>query len=466
MVVVDHDKPQGVILWTNERARQHAVVPGMRYAAGLSLARDLCGGVLTDLEISEATAQLTQEFWQFSPHIEPSPQEVGIFWLDASGLRPIYPSLEDWAAQVRDGLRLLHFQAVIAVGFSRFGSYAAARTLRKNRVFTDPCEEHAFIQEVPVECLIQDPAVCANLLKLGIRTLGRFLELPPAGIRKRFGAQAGELHQLARGDLWSPLTPALLREPVDRAETLDFPETNTDRLLFKIAAMLRPLLAELAARHEALKTLRFRLVLDDAGQHEEEIAPASPTLESRPILVLVRLRLETVTLSAGVAEIHLHAEGTGLSERQLDLLQEAPQRNHEAALRAFAALRAELGNDAVLSVHLHDGHLPEARYKLEALTELPMPAPRQTGKRPLARRIYTPPRPLPPRTRHEPDGWLVAGVAEGPVEEVIGPQIVSGGWWMRELHRSYYYVRTRSGRWLWIFYDRNRRRWYLHGEVQ
>ncbi|MDP7640334.1 MAG: DNA polymerase Y family protein, partial [Candidatus Hydrogenedentes bacterium] len=74
--------------------------------------------------------------------------------------------------------------------------------------------------------------------------------------------------------------------------------------------------------------------------------------------------------------------------------------------------------------------------------------------------------PLPPRARHEPDGWLIAGIADGPVEESIGPHIVSGGWWRKEIERAYYYVRTRKGRWLWIYYDQKRRRWFLQGEVQ
>jgi len=32
--------------------------------------------------------------------------------------------------------------------------------------------------------------------------------------------------------------------------------------------------------------------------------------------------------------------------------------------------------------------------------------------------------------------------------------------------RKYYYVRTRSNRWLWIYHDGLRRRWFLQGEVQ
>ena len=36
--VVEADKPQARILWLNEAARTQGVLPGMRYAAGLSLA--------------------------------------------------------------------------------------------------------------------------------------------------------------------------------------------------------------------------------------------------------------------------------------------------------------------------------------------------------------------------------------------------------------------------------------------
>ena len=35
-----------------------------------------------------------------------------------------------------------------------------------------------------------------------------------------------------------------------------------------------------------------------------------------------------------------------------------------------------------------------------------------------------------------------------------------------DISRAYYYVRTRSGRWLWIYHDDKRRRWFLQGEVQ
>ena len=52
------------------------------------------------------------------------------------------------------------------------------------------------------------------------------------------------------------------------------------------------------------------------------------------------------------------------------------------------------------------------------------------------RRIYEKPAVLPPRPRQEPDGWLLRGIAEGRVERLLGPYVVAGAWWQREVRRD------------------------------
>ncbi|NUM56140.1 MAG: DNA polymerase Y family protein [Candidatus Hydrogenedentes bacterium] len=466
VVVVDRDKPAGLIQWANEHAYARRIFPGMRYAAALSLSRDVRGGAVQDAEIADAVKLVTRRLWCFSPRIEPSPRERGVFWLDASGLRHIFPSFDAWAARICEDLREIDLHAIVAVGFSRFGSFAAARSSTRNKIFHSPGEERAYLHRVPIERIIADAPLRDTLFKLGVETLGAFIDLPAAGIRRRFGVEAYELHRFARGDGWDTLDPEPLLEPVERREPLDYPEDNCERLLFRFAGMLHAMLGELSARHESLKTLHFCLKLGDGAEPEGEVSPAVPTLDANPILVLLRLRLGALTLTASVMEIKARAIGVASSHQQLALFRENALRNVDAAHRAFAKVRAELGNDAVVCARLCEGQLPEAQYTWERLHTLPIPKPVQVASRQLVRLIYAPPVELPPSDRREPDGWLIAGIAEGPVEEVIGPQIVSGGWWTKEVSRAYFYVRTRSGRWLWIYHDHQRRRWYLQGEVQ
>ena len=51
--VVADDKPQGLILWVNEKARRQGVLPGLRYAAAFSLATELRAGEVPPAEIEK-----------------------------------------------------------------------------------------------------------------------------------------------------------------------------------------------------------------------------------------------------------------------------------------------------------------------------------------------------------------------------------------------------------------------------
>ena len=62
VVVVDKDKPQGVILWVNKHAARLSILPGMRYAKGLSLAPDLRAGVVSEVDIAKQIDDLNERF--------------------------------------------------------------------------------------------------------------------------------------------------------------------------------------------------------------------------------------------------------------------------------------------------------------------------------------------------------------------------------------------------------------------
>jgi len=467
VAVVDRDTPTGTIFYVNKRGRERRILPGLRYGAGLSLCRDLRGGVVSSLDVGEAIALITQRLWQFSPHVEPAPNEPGIFWLNASGLRHVFASLNIWADAIRYALRDAGFHAVVAVGFTRFGSYAAACSKRENVVFGNADEEYESLRATPIVCLNVDPAARDMLFKLGIERLGKFIDLPRAEIRKRFDPALETLHEMACGAQWRPLLPRAFTETVERTTTLDYPENNAERLLFILAQMLTSILAALSQRHEALKTLHLRFALGNRGEVVSEISPATPTLDSRSILMLLRLRLEQMTLTAGVEELVIRATSERASHHQLELFKETGGHNLRLANDAIAKLRALLNENAIVCGRLHDGHLPEAQYRWEPVRQLHAPQPTPGKTHGIVKRIFSPAMTLPPQSRHEPDGWLIAGLADGPVDENRGPFVISGGWWVQdETARTYYHVCTRSGRRLWIYQDHKRSRWFIHAELQ
>ena len=470
VAVVDRDKPQGVILWVNERARVARIRTGMRYGAGLSLAHALHAGEVPPAEVEQGVAAIADHLHRFSPDVEPCRDEPGIFWLNASGLSYLHASLGGWAREIVATLRSSGFRSVVAVGFTRFATHAVARTLTSGEpvvVIRSPAGERALAGRVRLSRLGIAPVLRDRLHRLGIHTVQAFLQLPSGGIRRRFGPEAQRLHRLAADELWAPLQPLRIPEPLVAHRDLDDPETDAVRLLFHIKRLLDRLLATVATRHEALAELTLRLRLDRAGGvHAERIRPAAPTLDVVQLMNLVRLRLESPALGAGVTEVRVTGRAVPITAVQQGLFVERPRRDLAAAERALARVRAEFGDEAVMRARLVEAHLPEARFAWEPAHTMALPEPREVAHRPMVRRIHVNPPALPPGLLPEPGSRLVHGAEAGFVRDIDGPYLVSGGWWRSAVHREYYFVRMQGGDMLWIYYDRPRRRWRWQGQVE
>jgi protein ImuB len=102
--VVAEDKPQGLILWVNEKARRQGVLPGLRYAAAFSLASALRAGVVAPAETKKAVSELAHRLMRFTPEVEPSADEPGVFWLNGAGLQRLYASPQKWAYAIHQDL--------------------------------------------------------------------------------------------------------------------------------------------------------------------------------------------------------------------------------------------------------------------------------------------------------------------------------------------------------------------------
>ena len=462
VAVVEQEKPQSPILWVNSAAAGAGIRPGMRYASGLSLDRNLCAGTVSEEEIGAAVRQVHELLADFSPGVEPSEDEPGIFWVDATRLDRLYGSFENWTREMASGFSRLELPASIVVGFSRFGSYAIAKA--ENRVTVLPSFELEEVcsRKVRLQHLRIAPSLRDRLEKLGIHTVGDFLDLPQGGIARHLGREARTLYRLAAGELSLPLQPRMIPEPLRARTELEEPESNAPRLLFRIKQLLDPLLLAAADRGQKVAVLRLQLLLEDGDRRLEQIQPARPTLKVSSLLDLVRLRLESLSLPVRPVELSLEVEGVSAAPRVVSLLQRNPSRNLEAALRALARVRAEFGPDSVVSARLKSGHLPEARCEWRPLEKLPAASPRSVSLRSLVRRAHARPRPLKRSPLESAGRWWKRSPGLG---RLLG-YLISGGWWSREVRRDYRFVGTGRGEILWVYYDQKRRRWYSQGRVE
>ncbi|MFH1808759.1 MAG: DNA polymerase Y family protein [Pseudomonadota bacterium] len=464
---VDQEQPQGRLVAINRRAREAGVLVGQRFAHALGICPGLRAGAVPSVQVQAAMQRLGELLRGFSPGVEPSAELPGVLWLDAGGLGQLYPSLTEWAGDIGSALTQAGWVARVAVGFSRFASFALASVGAAAAVPDSVQAERRAVHKIPLARLELAPRDRDALARLGVHSVGELLALPAGGLRGRFGAELHRLHHEAAGDPGKPLAPLPPEQPLRQELWLDEAEDDRHRLLFYLKRLLHPLLDAAAARGLAVTELRLRLKLERTDSPlRESLRPAQPTLDSTILSDLLRLWLERVALPCPVCELALRLEGVLADVKQLALFEHRPQRDLEAGERALARLRAELGEFAVVWAELREAHLPEAQVQWQPLTRLlpAQPDPHQPTQ--LVRALYDRPLALPPRLRLSPDGWLLRGVAEGAVQRMVGPYLTTGGWWVREVVRAYHFAEMHRGQVLWLYEDRVRKRWFVHGELR
>jgi protein ImuB len=478
VVVIDHDRPQGRVLYACERARASGVLAGQRYAYALSLCGDLRARVIADADLTTAIDDLRAALHHFSPRVEPG--EPGTFWLDGDGLARVFREASDhqgqagaaWGKVLAHAIAERGFHGAVVVGFSRFATYAIARATRRGvTVLRSADDERAMASQVALTRLDLEPGLRAALAQLGVTQVGALVRLPADGVRERFGAEAHRLHQLAAGEAWDPIVPVAPPEVPDERVIFDDDETDLERLVFAIKPPIDRVLDRLAGRGRALTALHVELALKHAVGHVElrvdRIQPAAPTLDGRALLRLVHLRLTGAPPSAPINALRVWADDAPASREQLALFAHKPRRDLRAADEAVARLRAELGDDAVVHAVLSGGHLPEAQFAWQPVQHVVAARPTRRPTRPLIRRVFARPQKLPLDGRGPRDeAWLAARLARGVVRRVRGPYIISGGWWAQEVARAYHLVDLPHGERLWVYFDRQRRRWRWHGRVE
>lgn len=465
--IVERDAPQGLILWVNEEARAAGVLPGQRFGAALGLCAELRAATITTGEVESGVADLVRELQAFTPAVEPCAEEPGVFWLELRGLERLFGTPREWGEAVLERLHGLGFHGHLAVGFSRFAVYAGAKAIGRSSlaVFEDRAHETRVTAGVGLARLPIDPGARDALAKLAITTIGAFARLPSGGILQRFGADVHRLHRMAAGAFDEDVAPAEELVPHAAHVDLDLPESSRDAILVHAEELVRHLCAPLVRNGEGVSSITLRLDVDDGTVCEEHVVPASATCDVDWLMRLLRMRIEGRVLARGANRIEVTLARVPLRAEQATLFAASKRRSDRAAAKAFSALRATYGEEAVVRARPASAHLPEYRFAWERCDGLASAAPAPVHDPQLVRCFLAAPLPLPPRGRHEPDGWLLRGVTHGSVTRLHGPHRVSGGWWRAEVRREYYFAELSSGEVAWIYYDAARRRWYLQGQV-
>ena len=322
------------------------------------------------------------------------------------------------------------------------------------------------LAELPIACTAWDIERLQTLRAMGVTRVGELLRLPRAGLARRLGKATVQDLDIALARQFAPRRAFVPRERF-RARC-DF-ETEIETVVY-LEKALEPLIARCAdflrERQAGVQTLRLKLRHRADPATYVHLGLASITSERRRLMDVLAQKLTRLELQAPVRDMELISGALQpLSAGSLDVFAGRPSAGasgRDSLPQLVERLRARLGEDAVYGVVSIAEHRPEAAWR--RVQEL-------RGEKMADHPILTDrgmPRPV----------WLLA--APLPLESVLlileqGPERIESGWWDgKGVARDYYIARqTRGARphgaplahgaRLWVFQERQSKRWYLHG---
>jgi protein ImuB len=515
VAIVDGSPPLWSVVAANRRAAQMGIELGMAKSQAAQF---------TGVEIrhrSPAQEKTTHEAlldlgWSVSPRVEDSAPDTIV--LDLAGLSGLFGSEEKIAHDLAKRGYGLGLSARIAVAEHIEVAILAARGL-PGVTLIPPGEEAPRLNALPVHTLLPSLEILETLARWGVETCGRLAALPVIQLSERLGQPGVRLHTLARGALVRSLVLAKPSDYFQEEMELDDSVEELESLSFVLGRLLDQLCERLAARSLSARSIRMEFDLErsfekglqlsaHADQHkliprkfEKSLALPVPMRDSKLLLKLVRLRLQSDPPPAAVIKIMICAEADRVRTTQRVLFLPASPEPEKLEL-TMARLANLVGDANVGSPQLMDTHRPDAirmegfRLAQEAVggrKKKPIaPADKRVDKNFSGSRIAKPAngfrllRPSVPARVELRDGLPVRVFFYGARGEIVaasGPWRTSGEWWQDPWDQAEWDVEVRfsastqknkrssnlslnpdSERGLYlIYYDLRQQGWFLRG---
>jgi protein ImuB len=376
--------------------------------------------------------------------------------LEIKGSVKLFGSLQRLHADIDACWRQLALQAFSATAPSTLAALWLARAGTAQQI-EDFEMLPGRLAKVPIACTAWDTDRLQTLRAMGVTHLGELMRLPRAGLARRLSpAMVRDL------DIALARQPAPRRAFVPRErfrERCDF-ETEIEHTAY-LEKALEPVIERCARfllkRQAGVQALQLKLRHREAPVTRVRLGLASITSERRRLSDVLCQKLTRLELKAPVRGMELISGFLrGLPASSLDAFAGlARAGSRDSAPQLVERLRARLGEEAVYGICLIPEHRPEAAWR--RVHELRFStAPRIAAPR-VEEGVIDQDMPRPIWLLHEPLPLLKPEILQG-------PERIESGWWDgKGVARDYYVARPSHGIRLWVFQERQSKRWYVHG---
>ena len=462
LVIAEGPAQRPLVLCANGAAHASGVREGQAVAAARALAGEM-RVVPRDLaKERDALERLAAWAAQFTPMV--AIEASGLAMEVESTLR-LHHGHARLAATLRQGLRDLGYHGTLGIAPTPLAARLLARAEAQGKPVR-ACVALAELRErtadLPLFLLDWPPKVLARLTDLGVLRWRDVLDLPAAGVARRFGPEIALAIAKLMGTVADPREPYVAPPRFHARLELPAEAEGVEALLFPLKRLLAEFEGVARGRGAGAQSLLLTL---EHGRRQRTRVPlefASPEREADFILGIAREKLGRLQLPAASHAIVLHAQALlPYVPRTKAWLPGATEQALEGE-RLVERLAARLGRDRVFGLAVGDDHRPERNWKpaFPDGAKKIVKHPRISATRVAASR--------PAWLLHRPQKLISQGGApmlQGALELRAGPERIESGWWDGdEVHRDYFVATNARGEAYWIYREhRDPASWYLHG---
>jgi len=457
-----------VITEANAVAEAQGVIRGMVVADAMAF--------LPTLEVADEQPGLAARLlnvlglWciRYTPLVAVAPPDGLI--LDISGCAHLWGGERRYLKDVVSRLRFRGFHVRMAVAGTIGTAWAVARFGTKRPIVQNGGEADV-LMDLPPAALRLEPEVTAKLHKLGLRTIGSFMHMPPSVLRRRFGEDLPRRLRQALGREDEPIVPLRPIPPyVERLPCLE-PIRTAAGIEIAIQRLLEVLCKRLSGEGKGLRAASLVGHRVDGKVVQVGITTSRATASIPHLTKLFGLKVPQIEPALGIELFVLEASGVEDADPVQEALWGGATGLDDTALpELIDRLKGRAGIRAVYRYLPDEHHWPERSFReASSLTELP-----STGwksDRPRPTRLLPKPESIEvtaPIPDYPPMLFRYRGEVH-PIRRADGPERIEREWWLDPgEHRDYYCVEDDKGRRYWLFRaghygDDSSRQWFLHG---
>jgi protein ImuB len=395
----------------------------------------------------------------FAPEAEVAGPDTILF--DVSRLNRLYGGLSDIAETIARHAASLGLEANIAIAPNAETALLAARNFPGITLI--PEEAGDALAELDIENLPLTPELWQTLQSWGIHTFRDFARLPGAGLAERLGPDGVYLHRLARGAIDRPLRVLQPQVQYQERVELEHSLTELDPLLFIVARILNDQCERLQSHGMATNEISLLLELENRTEYLRELHLPVPLQQSKAILKLLQLDLETHSPNAAIVALRLTLKPVPPRQVQNGIFLPATPAPDKLEV-TLTRIRALVGEQNVGIPELLNTYRP-APFQLTL--RLPDTNLRRKDSRPshprIAFRYFTPPLAAQVQLGQGRPLRLAAGAIRGNVITYAGPWRSSGDWWsVNPWDRDEWDVSLNDGS-LYRIYRDPKAAWFIEG---